>query len=542
MIHPHFLQELRLFQDVDPETVQLVAQSLVQQDYQAGEVIVHQDTPSRGLFFLIDGEVGQVHEDQRGNIITHRVIGEGSTFGAWETLRGEPWGASYTASTDISVALWPRPAMSALLDAQPNILENLNFQARSQRLLMRREFSWLKEEEAIFGATRKHPVELVMSFFLPVLFATVAIMFLLANPFGESFPIGWLSALLLVFGVGLAIWRWIDWGNDFNLVTNRRAILMEKVVGIYDNRQETPLQWVLSVSVSTRPLGRLLGYGDVIIRTYTGKLVFHNTTDPQALATVLEEQWDRYKKQRLLTDQEEMAQTLQEHLGRDVTRPVDATIPVSLEEPQGSPSRRLGFRLRYQDGNVVTYRKHWAILVREVATPTILFFLVVIAILARVSGVFGLFDFGSAALLSGGLVFMTLLWWMYRYLDWANDIYQITPTHIVDISKKPFSSEVRLIAPLDNILGTEVERQGILGVMLNFGAVIANVGTSQFVFYGVPDPVSVQQDIVFAQDALLQQQAEEERLQRRDEMVEWLSAYHKEIIEKDDFEKGHAEP
>lgn len=541
MIHPHFLHELRLFQDLDPETVQLVAQSLVQQEYQAGDVIVHQGTPCRGLFFLIEGEVGQSYEDKRGKTITHRLIGEGATFGAWETLEGEPWGVSYEASTDVSVALWPRPAITALLDAQPGVFELLNFHARSQRLLRTREFSWLKEEEAVFGVTRKHPVELVKSFFLPVLFATVAIMFLLANPFGESFPIGWLSGLLLLLGAGLATWRWIDWGNDFNLVTNRRAIVMEKVVGIYDNRQETPLQWVLSVAVSTRPLGRLLGYGDVIIRTYTGKLIFHNTTDPEAVAAVLEEQWERYKQQRLLTEHDEMVQTLQEHLGRDVTRPVDATVPVVREEPASPTPRRLGFRLRYQEGDVVTFRKHWAILLQQVAAPGLFFILVIGLIGARLSGFIRFLDFGSAALLSAALVFSTLLWWLYRYLDWANDIYQITPTQIVDIHKKPLSSEARLIAPLENILGTEVERQGILGVMLNFGTVIANVGTTQFAFYGVHDPVSVQQDIVFAQDALLKQHAEGERLQRRDEVVEWLSAYHKEIIEKDDFEKGSAE-
>jgi hypothetical protein len=118
------------------------------------------------------------------------------------------------------------------------------------------------------------------------------------------------------------------------------------------------------------------------------------------------------------------------------------------------------------------------------------------------------------------------LWWLYRYVDWANDIYQITAEQIVDVYKKPLAREERKVAPLENILGTEVDRKGLLGIMLNYGDVIANVGTSQFTFDGVFDPVSVQQDIVQAQEAFLESRAERERKKRQREMVELLDIYH----------------
>jgi hypothetical protein len=99
----------------------------------------------------------------------------------------------------------------------------------------------------------------------------------------------------------------------------------------------------------------------------------------------------------------------------------------------------------------------------------------------------------------------------------------------VDVNKKPLSREIRKVAPLENILGTEIDRQGIFGLLLNFGSVIANIGTAQFAFYGVYDPASIQQEIVRAQDSFLERQANSERAQRREEVVEWLSAYHKEV-------------
>jgi hypothetical protein len=128
-------------------------------------------------------------------------------------------------------------------------------------------------------------------------------------------------------------------------------------------------------------------------------------------------------------------------------------------------------------------------------------------------------------------------------VDWANDIYQITHEHIVDIYKKPLGRENRKVAPLENILGTEVDRKGLVGVMLNYGDVIANVGTTQFTFHGVFDPIGVQQDIVHAQEAFMQRNKEKERRQRRNEMIELIDIYHDQYTSRpgerpDDLDEG----
>jgi hypothetical protein len=111
-------------------------------------------------------------------------------------------------------------------------------------------------------------------------------------------------------------------------------------------------------------------------------------------------------------------------------------------------------------------------------------------------------------------------------VDWANDIYQITTDQIVDVYKKPLARELRKVAPLENVLGTEVDRKGIIGILLNYGDVITNVGTEKFVFEGVYDPAGVQQDLVHAQETLLQRKSDGERRQRQNEMVELLDIYH----------------
>jgi len=542
-----FLQKIHVFRDVVPTDLTAVAKSMEEERYSPGDIITHQGTSARSLYFLYQGELAGVEIDDDGKETHIKIGGMGSIIGAWELINAQAWRSSIRAESTVVVYRWPKPAFSSFLANQPSVLKRLRFVSNSQELASKLDLKWLNEEEFVSAITRKHKIELVKALLLPMLSLLAAGITIFLDPFGENFPSVWVALAFALFALGLGVWNAIDWGNDFNIVTNRRALMLEKVIALYDNRQETPMQWVLAVSVSTSPLGRLLNYGEVIIRTFTGQLVFHNTAHPYALAAVLEEQWERYKQRRNLTDREEMILTLQQRLAADAQEeadPEDVLPGASMGATEFSQTGRghWGLRRRYEDQNVVTYRKHWAILLRHVALPTI-FFIILISLLGlRLTGALREVADSNPTLIASMGALMLFIWWVYRYLDWANDIYQITPTHIVDISRKPLAREVRMIAPLDNILGTEIDRQGFLGVMLNFGSVIANVGATQFVFHGVYDPVSVQQEIVFAQDALLERHAETERVQRRDEVVEWLSAYHEEIRDRENLDQKTRNP
>jgi hypothetical protein len=289
---------------------------------------------------------------------------------------------------------------------------------------------------------------------------------------------------------------------------------------------------VLSVSISTDVAGRALGYGDVIVRTFTGRVVFKDADNPQALAAVVEQYWRRLQAREEEADRDTLHELLTNRLTPqpETEEDADPTLVEGLEEgdaletPAGM--RGLNFRIRFEDKGVITYRKHWAVLLGEIGVPSILI-LATIGILGAHLG--GLIEFMSlpTAITACLLALLPLsAWWIYRYVDWANDIYQITHDQIVDIYKKPLARETRKVAPLENILGTEVDRKGLVGVLLNYGDVIANVGTTQFIFEGVFDPIGVQQDIVHAQEAFMQRNKEKERRQRRNEMIELIDIYH----------------
>jgi hypothetical protein len=532
-----FLHQLPFLRQVDPQELVAIAEQLDCATFEEGEAIVQAGSPTNALYIIFEGEIEATSTHPRRKTITKTLLRKGDTLGEMELIYRKNWMRDLRVTEKVTLYRWQLPALDQFLKEHPAAFSQLKMTARSRYMAHRQLFKWLAEDEAIHGLARKHPVMLVRSLIFPLVFFGGGVALILGAASGDGSLLGWVGAALALLCLATGIWRWIDWQNDYYIITNRRAVWLEKVVGIYDRRQETPLHWVLSVSVSTNVLGRALGFGDVVIRTYTGQLVFRNVGDPNAFAVLIQEHWRRMKERHVQSDREEMIAALQERLGSEGEFDEMEELPLASEEEMDEllqdPASVIGlnrwtFKMRFEEEGIITYRKHWAVLLQQVFAPS--FYLLVLMVLfgLRMAGILDEFS-TNQVLLAVAIGFILILWWLYRYIDWANDIYQITPTQIVDVNKKPLAREVRKVAPLENILGTEIDRQGIVGLLLNFGSVIANIGTAQFSFHGVYDPASIQQEIVRTQDSFLERQAKTERAQRREEVVEWLSAYHEEV-------------
>jgi hypothetical protein len=127
------------------------------------------------------------------------------------------------------------------------------------------------------------------------------------------------------------------------------------------------------------------------------------------------------------------------------------------------------------------------------------------------------------------LMIPVIFWWIYQLMDWRNDIFRVTGDQILDIDRKPFGTEERRAAPLDNILGTRYERLGFIGYILNFGTVYIDVGSAQFAFEDVLDPAAVQSDIDRRRLARISAKKDTERTTERNRMADWMAAYHQNV-------------
>jgi hypothetical protein len=533
---PRDLQVLRLahfLRDVPDESLESVAAQLTHETCAAGEDILVQGSAPDALYFLLDGTVELLQRDARGGQRHLASLGPGDTLGEVEVVYRLPRQSSARATSACTLARWERPDLSAFVTAHPRALASLRFAAAGRQLAARLHFGWLGEGEVVYAAVRKHVALLYQALVFPVIATMVGLLLVSWALDSHSTLVGWVAVAVCAAGVFLAAWQVLDWSNDYYIVTNRRAVWIEKVVGLYDSRREAPLHMVLSVSLRTDAFTRSVGYGDVIIRTYTGQLTFRGVGNPMAMAAMVEEHWRRLQHQRQMADREALSRTLQEQIGTEAAPSPASALPVTAERS----SREIGLdhwtlQMRFEDKGVITYRKHWAVLLQGIGLPSVLLLGTAGLLGASLSGSVKLFDPVLSVVILFGLIGIIGLWWLYQYVDWANDIYQVTPTQIVDITRKPLGTESREVAPLENILGTEVDRKGLAGLLLNYGTVTAMIGTAEFKFQGVLDPVGVQQDIVRAQEAILARKRDKESGQRRDEMVELLRLYEKEIASR----------
>jgi hypothetical protein len=528
LAHVHFLH------DVEEDELHALAHALEKLEFTPGEEIVLQGARADALFFITSGSVDLMagHPGKPETLLT--TLRPGDTIGEMEIISPQPWAVTAIAVQPTTAYRWDKRSIADFVKTHPSTLRRLKFSAHSIRLSRRLRFKWLGKDEVVHAVARKHPALFYQALTLPIALLAASALLALWGVFQESTITIWIAGGIVLMCLGLGAWRWVDWRNDYYIVTNRRVVWLEKVVGIYDNRLEAPLHMVLSVSVSTDMLGRTLGYGDVIIRTYTGRVTFRNIGDPHAMAALIEEYWRRSRSHKDEADQEDLRHMVRHRLEPDSSPETLETVQVQ-EEPHTddipAPSTGIGafnFKVRFEDKDVITYRKHWAVLTRAISAPSAAVLLLAGVIGARLVGMIEFLELGSFLLIACVGLIGVALWWLYRYLDWANDLYQITPSQIVDVNKKPLAREERKVAPLENILGTEVDRKGIFGLLLNYGDVIANVGIEQFTFHGVYDPLSVQQDIVHAQEAFIHRTQEQERQQRQDEMIELINIYHDE--------------
>jgi hypothetical protein len=191
--------------------------------------------------------------------------------------------------------------------------------------------------------------------------------------------------------------------------------------------------------------------------------------------------------------------------------------------------------MRYEQE--ITHRKYWPTLLRYILFPTLSILLLWVGIAFLVNA-YRLGEIPASwlevlLLLCLALFLVLAIWWLYQYVDWRNDIYQVTDKFIFDIYRKPLGTEEKKSAPLENILTLEHERVGFLGYLLNYGNVIAMVGGTKFTFDNVHDPARVQQDIFDRMYALRRNKEQAEVDRQRERLVDVIEIYHRNQAETD---------
>ncbi|NJN44657.1 MAG: protein BatD [Anaerolineae bacterium] len=268
------------------------------------------------------------------------------------------------------------------------------------------------------------------------------------------------------------------------------------------------------------------------METFGGKIHMQNVRDPKRVETALKEYWDRVTSYVKQAKDEEIRLEVRQRMGLD--EPPKQAAPPTEKPTQASPVKKKSFlddflQIRVVDGDVITYRKHWFILLAKVWPVALVLFVLFWVIIARALSVIPYLTAWDFVVIFIAILLVSSPYWVYHYWDWKDDRYQLTKREVIDLERKPFQKEARDSAPLENILSIQHSRENIIELIFNFGTVAINAGNKELTFDNIYNPAAVQNEI-FEQRLRRVNQVNDEKERGTRAHIEKLVDYYAENL------------
>ncbi len=531
MADPFVLSHVRrlpLFVYLSPEQIDAVADGFQQVRYAPGDRVYRQGTVSSTLVIFISGG-GRVLRAGPDGI--ERDLGEvrsGESIGEDTLFINDRRDSSLLITQDSIALVLTKARFDAILSSRPDIRALLNMPKNLVGDVQAQQQHNIRPDESVLLITRRHPWAIAGRALLgAVVFAVLLALALIAiriTPPIPILPLALLGLAILLPGI-LAVYYFFEWRNDYFVITNQRVVHEERYLLTGEERREQALlSRVQNVSVVRHGLiAELIGFGDVVVNTAGNPqpLVLDMIAAPMRVQSVIFDQLQRQKASP----------------PSGSTPPLPPSpLPRSSSGPSANPLAR-AFRvlfpaMRTVEGDRITYRKHWVILIGNIWKPVLFYLLLGALVGVRLSG--------RVALLQSvpGIVFwgMALLWlalntfWLYwAYADWRDDIYILDSTSIIDIKRRPlWLNEIRIQAGLQQVQNVTSYIGGVWQQLFGYGTVeiltAAEHGTMRF--RQVSHPNAIAEEILQRVQRFTEAQAVNEQDGQRRVVEEYLSAYH----------------
>jgi hypothetical protein len=530
------LSKIHFFHGLNAEKLAIAASFLEEVHYDQEKYVFEQTEDAPFFFFVQSGRLQMTRFSKVSQ--TEEMLGfldEGDYFGQ-ELIYGSDRQVSVQAITNVVLLRLDGQRFRELLGQLPELNNRLRILTDSFQLMLRTKLSWVHPEEYVYLIAQRHPIFLWGRIAPTFLFIVLLVGFLFGAYAIMSLMIFLILAISFgVFGLALFGWQYLDWSNDYFIVTSRRIVYQERVILLYDSRQESPIDHIRATELEASQLGRILGYGTLRVRTLTGIINFQGISDPGEVDAIIQEQVKRSQSSLRQAELKAMEDSIARRIGYIKQPPPPPPSEEDRQKVQISGLQRFLsdlFHLRYEMGDTIQYRRHWWVLLTRIwFQSAVLLGVIGLAIWMPINyfrGILGQnFPLLGAflALCLAGLIFG--LWWLYLYVDWHNDIYLVTNDQVVDIYRKPLGTEERQAAQIRNILSVEYKRIGIVGLIFNYGTVYIRVGDVTMQFQDVLNPSEVQRELFHKMAMRTQRERQQQADEERTRMAEWIAAYHR---------------
>lgn len=551
------IQRLSVFSRLDDEARRQIAGFVSHIYFPNTHLLVQQGEEADSLWVLLDGRAAIRALDKEGAHL-NTAVAVGPTYFAELALLGQVSQESTVEAQPGSV--WLRfhwrdlEAVSAQLGYPLRPLLNIRTSRtiRPLEATVKQKYDWLQPGEQVIIFSRRHWMAFLRKN-LPtlILFGFLTAFYLLAylipGPQELLRPI--ILILMVLTGIALA-WGTVDYLNDWLVITNRRVMNQEKVLFITEWRKEAPLEQIQNVDFRSNWIGKLLDYGTMSIATAAtqGTITFDYTTNFRNLRATIIEQREQRRRHTTAQSKLTIQRTLEARLGLAIDTPsrvyyggVPAPTPTGWRK---RAAESMNTRLRRVQGDRIIWRKHWLVLIPRLWFPLAVFGgLLVLAILPPLTGALGAPEgsrplLNALTLIGAILTLIALVHVVWVVVDWRNDTYEVSNLEIAHVDRVPLGiSEDRMSAGLGRIQNVSMSVPSPLHWLFNYGDVVCQTAaeTGAFIFYAVPDPRAVAQEILRRMDNHRRQEERDAARKRSQELPDWFEMYNRiepEVLEQ----------
>jgi uncharacterized membrane protein YdbT with pleckstrin-like domain len=494
--------------------------------FPAGKMIYLENARAEALYIVFEGMV-EILKERKQALLHKNLIKPFHAFGE-DIFANSNRRTSARALEDTILIKLEKGIVHTIAGQNAEVHSAVLRQFASYNYLIDSRFTALTDETLCF-ISQSHPIavvwRIVVALAAIVAASVLFIVFRERGIFSAGF-LQWVFAGLLLIGMAWLLYVYFEWANDYFFFTDKRASSTWRKYLLFEERRESPLSAVESVQVRKSMIGRALDYGDLEINTYTGSTRIHQVPAVENTLALLQ---FLVQRRRGETDHEVMdafRDDLQARIDPLARKGDNEDLDAMQQEVDGMPSAGGEGGGNRSDVKGIILRKHFTVLISKTFIPILLLLSHILFYLFARINQFSFAENPVFTTVMGMDSVILFLWAVYRYADWHNDQFIISDEMLIDIDRKPFGTEDKRSAPLERIQSIRYKKNGVFGLLFNFGTVFIRIGDEEFTFDDLYRPAQVTQLIFDAKEGLLEKEKTIRQLEDQKRALDWIEAYH----------------
>jgi hypothetical protein len=560
-----YLKRVPMFQELTDDVGELELYRIVplvqEEEYGEGEVLFQQGEPAHRLHIIKEGMVRLSRTDPQG--VTRHVsdLRAGDSVGATGLLVGDFHDTTAEVLQPTELLYVEQSDFADLLGERPRLRRHLVLGPELVRRMVLPDFDWMRDDELVIFYERRHwfhllrrtaPVLLVLLLLLPLMYFLITFASLFATLL--AFFVG----VIIVGFLGLLAWQYLNWRDDYFVLTTERIVHYERVWPVREAFEEGALEKIEDAYViQSGIVANALNFGDLVLLTAgeTVEIDMTNVPHPGELREMIFREMERQQAREVLRVRGRIRERLLDRLRAEPAQPLPPEVTMEEGEP---PSARLLLDtvkdyffppswVESDGGKTIRWRRYWLpwwgqhigyvfgfVAVTLGGLGVLLYPLLqnrgegvsVLEVLTQSNVSLGEYGWRLIAwLLAEAIIFAVLLWYVE---DWRNDYFEVTPNRVILVFRKPLLLQVlRRETVFQNIQNISFVVPNFVARIFDYGHVMLETAAEAGVFQlkWVRHPARIQAEISRRKQEFSRRQREAEAQRRQEELLRWFDMY-----------------